>query len=125
MRSARRSQTESERADGYMALMNIQPGFLVVQRGQPRSTSVTIVPPGGPPAPPWSFIETQILGFDGISGAEVLCSSYRYAVGDQGGIVLDANIAAGWVQGLESATFVLNVFGDGWAEATVKLTTFQ
>ncbi|MEV6850922.1 hypothetical protein [Actinoplanes sp. NPDC051411] len=105
-----------------MALNDSRVAQLVVQRGQP-SSSITFAPPG---SPPWTLIEAQLFGTSGDGGAfEALCTSYSYVVGGQGHTALDANVSCQWVEGLTVATFTLSVYGGGWAEAGVKLTTFE
>lgn len=105
-----------------MTLITSTVAQLVVQRGQP-SSSITFSSPG---SPPWTLIEAQLFGVSGDGGPfEVLCTSYTYVIGDQGGTALGANVACRWVQGLTVATFTLTVGGGGWAEAGVKLTAFQ
>lgn len=67
-----------------------------------------------------------MFGVSGDGGPfETLCTSYQYESGDQGGIVLDANVSCVWVRGLVSATFTTTVGGGGWAESGVKLTAYQ
>src|SRR6476469_2957105 len=105
-----------------MPLTNISIGQIVVQRGQPSST-LTLTPVG---APVQAVIETQLSGIseDGAA-AEALCTSYSYEVGDQAGTALDANVFGVVVQGLTVANFTVTVAGGGWAEAVVKLSSFE